>query len=63
MGPEQVARAWFDAWERRAVFRCENGKIVSQREYYDLLTMVRQLGWLPLFAGAPLSRSHGVIGR
>ena len=31
------------------VFRFdENGKITSQREYYDLLNMMLQLGWFGL---------------
>jgi steroid delta-isomerase-like uncharacterized protein len=29
------------------VFRFEDGKVVSQHEYYDLLSLLGQLGWLP----------------
>ena len=32
------------------VFRFRDGKIVSQHEYYDLYTVLRQLGWLELLA-------------
>jgi ketosteroid isomerase-like protein len=35
-----------------SVFRFTDGRIVSQHEYYDLLSMLRQLGWLGLLAGA-----------
>ncbi len=34
------------------VFRFEDDRIVSQHEYYDLLSMLRQLGWLGLITGA-----------
>lgn len=34
------------------IFRFRNGKIASQREYYDLLSIMRQLGWLGFFAKA-----------
>ena len=33
------------------IFRFKNDKIVSQHEYYDLLSMLSQLGWLALLAG------------
>jgi steroid delta-isomerase-like uncharacterized protein len=35
------------------IFRFRDGKIVSQHEYYDLLSMFGQLGWLKLLAPAP----------
>ncbi|GAC1510888.1 MAG: nuclear transport factor 2 family protein [Candidatus Dormibacteraceae bacterium] len=34
------------------IFRFRDGKIASQHEYYDLFSMMRQLGWLGLFAKA-----------
>ncbi len=32
------------------IFRCVDGKIVSQHEYYDLFSLTGQLGWLERFA-------------
>ena len=34
------------------IFRFKDGKIVSQHEYCDLFSMLRQLGWLELIARA-----------
>lgn len=34
------------------IFRFRDGKIVSQHEYCDLLSMLRQVGWLGLLAQA-----------